>query len=59
MEVKEIKTRKTFKDVHKDLENEHIFLLKNHDLDGFKKKSSFLKTIGFWAKVLDCFYIVY
>ncbi|MCK9417737.1 hypothetical protein M0Q97_13925, partial [Candidatus Dojkabacteria bacterium] len=42
----EIKARKTFKDVHAELENEHIFLLKNHDLDGFNKKSNFLKNIG-------------
>lgn len=42
----EIKARKTFKDVHKDLENEHIFLLKDHDLNGFYKKSNFLKSIG-------------
>jgi len=42
----EVKERKTFKDVHKELENEHIFLLKNHDLKGFKDKANFLKTIG-------------
>jgi len=42
----EIKARKTFKDVHAELENEHIFLLKNHDLKGFNDKAKFLKTIG-------------
>lgn len=46
MENNEVKIRKTFKDVQKNLKDEHIFLLKNHDLKGFNEKSKFLKNIG-------------
>ncbi len=38
---------KTFKEVHKELEDEAAFLTKNHDIRGFKEKADFLTEAGF------------
>lgn len=38
---------KSFKDVHIDLENEFLFLQKNHNISDFKTKGEFLDSIGF------------
>lgn len=40
-------TTKTFKEVHAEIENEHLFLQKNHDIKNFKAKADFLSKIGF------------
>lgn len=36
----------SFKEVHESLENEVLFLNKEHNIDDFKNKADFLKTIG-------------
>lgn len=46
MDTKTI-TTKTFKEVHAEIENEHLFLQKNHDIKNFKAKADFLSKIGF------------
>lgn len=46
MDVQEVEI-KTFKEVHAELENEHMLLQKNHDVQDFENKSSFLKLAGF------------
>lgn len=46
MDTKTIPT-KTFKEVHEELENESVFLHKNHDIENFKDKAEFLKGVGF------------
>lgn len=46
METEEIEV-KSFKEVHQELEMEHMLLQKNHDVQDFKNKSSFLKAVGF------------
>lgn len=38
---------KTFKEVHEELENEHMFLQKNHDIKNFQEKADFLNRVGF------------
>lgn len=38
---------KTFKEVHKDIENESLFLSSNHNIADFSNKANFLKSIGF------------
>jgi len=39
--------KKTFKDVHQDIDNEFIFLKQNHNTQDFKKKGDFLSKVGF------------
>ena len=39
--------KKTFKDVHQDIDNEFIFLKQNHNTQDFKKKGDFLTKVGF------------
>ena len=38
---------KTFKEVHQEIENEHLFLQQQHDIASFREKASFLKGVGF------------
>lgn len=40
-------TTKTFREVHAEIENEHLLLQKNHDIDNFRDKADFLSGIGF------------
>jgi len=46
METKSIST-KTFKEVHQEIENESLFVIKNHDTTRFKEKANFLSNLGF------------
>ena len=39
--------KKTFKDVHQDIDNEFIFLKQNHNTQDFRKKGDFLIKVGF------------
>jgi len=39
--------KKTFKDVHQDIDNEFIFLKQNHNTQDFRKKGDFLSNVGF------------
>ena len=47
---------KTFKEVHEELEQESIFLQKNHNIDDFNFKAEFLKTIGFTNSIATKLY---
>lgn len=38
---------KTFKEVHHELEQEHLFLQRNHDIQGFSEKANWLQRLGF------------
>ena len=40
-------TTKTFREVHAEIENEHLFLQQNHDIKNFYDKADFLSKIGF------------
>jgi hypothetical protein len=55
MEVKSIPT-KTFKEVHEELENESLFLDKNHDINDFRDKANFLYKIGFTNSIATKIY---
>lgn len=46
----------SFKEVHKELELESMFLNKNHDINSFKKKGNFLQTIGFTNSIATRIY---
>lgn len=46
----------SFKEVHKELELESMFLNKNHDINSFKKKGKFLQTIGFTNSIATRIY---
>ena len=45
--MKETIKKLTFKDVHAELEAEHVFLKQNHDISSFEQKANFLNEIGF------------
>lgn len=47
---------KTFKEVHKDLENESLFLSSNHNIADFSNKADFLKSIGFYNSIATKIY---
>jgi hypothetical protein len=49
-------TTKTFKEVHAEIENEHLFLQKNHDIKNFKAKADFLSKIGFEKSIATKLY---
>ena len=47
MEDTQTIVKKTFKDVHQDIDNEFIFLKQHHDVKDFKTKGDFLSQVGF------------
>lgn len=51
-----IKPTKTFKEVHIELENEALFLQKNHDISGFSAKADFLNASGFGNSIATKLY---
>lgn len=55
MELKTIPT-KTFREVHEELENESLFLHKNHNIKDFKDKADFLSSIGFTNSIATKIY---
>jgi len=55
MELKTIPT-KTFREVHEELENESLFLHKNHNIKDFKHKADFLSSIGFTNSIATKIY---
>jgi hypothetical protein len=55
MEAQAIAT-KTFKDVHAEIENENLFLHRNHDINNFKSKADFLESIGFTNSIATRLY---
>lgn len=55
MEIKTIPT-KTFREVHEELENESLFLHKNHNIKDFKDKADFLSSIGFTNSIATKIY---
>lgn len=56
MEERIIET-KSFHEVHKDLENEVLFLDKNHNINDFKEKANFLLDIGFNNSIATKIYL--
>lgn len=55
METQTIAT-KTFKDVHAEIENESLFLHRNHDINNFKSKADFLEKVGFTNSIATRLY---
>lgn len=55
MEVKELVTV-SHKQVHAELEQEALFLHKNHNIEAFKEKADFLNTIGFTESIATRLY---
>lgn len=49
-------TTKTFKEVHAEIENEHLFLHKSHDIRNFKDKADFLGRVGFTNSIATKLY---
>lgn len=47
---------KTFREVHDELENESLFLHKNHNIEDFKAKADFLSSIGFTNSIATKIY---
>jgi hypothetical protein len=50
------KETKTFKEVHAELDNEHIFLHQKFDVESFKNKAKFLSDIGFTNSIATRMY---
>jgi len=51
------KSRVSFKQVHKDLEEANIFIKKDHDVFDFGKKGTFLSSIGFANSIATRMYL--
>lgn len=47
---------KTFKEVHEDIDNEQLFLKKDHNIENFKEKATFLENVGFTNSIATKLY---
>ena len=47
---------KTFKEVHEDIDNEQLFLKKDHNIESFKEKATFLENVGFTNSIATKLY---